>query len=321
MKGGKREVMNIFEMIKRKKDNFKISFDNVVEEWLSCKKMTIKKSSYSNYEYMINKYLRPYLKEKKIMELERYNFNELINELNLELSPKTVRDIICILKSILNYVEDEYGGKIKTKKIIAPKLDVENITVFSKTEKRKIEELCIRDNNLKELGILICMNTGLRIGEICALRWKDINLEKRIIYIQSTLERIYDENLKKTRIIIDKPKTRNSVRQIPISNKLYNILKPLKRKYKEDDFFLTGESGKYVEPRSYQYIYKRVLKKCKIQSHKFHCLRHSFASECINVGMDIKTLSEILGHANVNITLNIYVHSSYQTKKKYLEKI
>ena len=165
------------------------------------------------------------------------------------------------------------------------------------------------------------MNTGLRIGEICALKWKDINLEKRIIYVQATLERIYDENLKKTKVIIDKPKTKNSVRQIPISNKLYSILKPLKKKYEEEDFFLTGKSERYVEPRSYQYIYKRVLKKCKIQPHKFHCLRHSFASECINVGMDIKTLSEILGHANVNITLNIYVHSSYQTKKKYLEKI
>ena len=313
--------MNILEIIKRKKANITLSFNDVVEEWLSYKKRMIKKSSYSNYEYMINKYLRPYLQEKKIIELERYNFNDLINELNLELAPKTVRDIICVLKSILNYIENEYGGKIKTKKIIAPQLDVENIIVFSKGEKRKIEEYCTKYNDLKEIGILICMNTGLRIGEICALKWKDINLEKRIIYVQATLERIYDEKLNKTKVIIDKPKTKNSVRQIPISNKLYNILKPLKKKYEDDDFFLTGESERYVEPRSYQYIYKKILKKCKIHPHKFHCLRHSFASECINVGMDIKTLSEILGHANVNITLNIYVHSSYQTKKKYLEKI
>lgn len=313
--------MNILELIRRKKANITASFDNIVEEWLVYKKMTIKKSSYSNYEYIINKYLRPYLQGKKIAELEKYDFNELINELNLELSPKTVRDIICVLKSILHYIEDEYGGKFKINKIIVPKLNMENISIFSKTEKNKIEEYCIKNNSIRELGILICMNTGLRIGEICALRWKDINLEKRIIYVQSTLERIYDENLKRTKIIIDKPKTKNSIRQIPIANKLYNILKPLKKKYTDDDFFLTGEKEKYIEPRNYQYIYKRVLRKCKIQSHKFHCLRHSFASECINVGMDIKALSEILGHANVNITLNIYVHSSYQAKKKYLEKI
>ena len=130
--------MNILEIIKRKKANITLSFNDVVEEWLSYKKRMIKKSSYSNYEYMINKYLRPYLQEKKIIELERYNFNDLINELNLELAPKTVRDIICVLKSILNYIENEYGGKIKTKKIIAPQLDVENIIVFSKGEKRKI---------------------------------------------------------------------------------------------------------------------------------------------------------------------------------------
>lgn len=208
--------MNILELIRRKKANITASFDNIVEEWLVYKKMTIKKSSYSNYEYIINKYLRPYLQGKKIAELEKYDFNELINELNLELSPKTVRDIICVLKSILHYIEDEYGGKFKINKIIVPKLNMENISIFSKTEKNKIEEYCIKNNSIRELGILICMNTGLRIGEICALRWKDINLEKRIIYVQSTLERIYDENLKRTKIIIDKPKTKNSIRQIPI---------------------------------------------------------------------------------------------------------
>ncbi len=313
--------MNILEIIRRKTANLTVSFNEVVDEWLLYKKMTIKKSSYSNYEYVINRYLGPYLQDKKISELERYDFNELINEFNLELSPKTVRDITCILKSILHYIEDEYGSKIKINKIIPPKLNAENISVFSKVEKNRVEQYCINSNSLKELGILICMNTGLRIGEICALKWKNINLEKRIISVQATLERIYDENLKRTKVIIDKPKTQNSVRQIPISNKLYNVLKPLRKKYKDEDFFLTGKSENYVEPRSYQYIYKKILKKCKVQPHKFHCLRHSFASECISVGMDIKALSEILGHANVNITLNIYVHSSYKLKKKYLEKI
>ena len=321
MEGGKREVMSILEIIKRRKTNVTVSFENIVERWLDDKKMTIKKSSYSNYEYMINKYLRPYLQEKKMIELEKYDFNELIKELTLELSPKTVRDIICVLKSILHYMENEYNIKIKTRKIVAPKLNKEDISIFNKQERNRIEQYCIKSNNLKELGILICMNTGLRIGEICALKWKNIDLEKRIIFVNLTLERIYDENLKKTKVIIDKPKTKNSIRQIPISNKLYNVLKPLKKKYKDEDFFLTGREEKYIEPRSYQYIYKRILKTCKVQPHKFHCLRHSFASECIKVGMDIKALSEVLGHANVNITLNVYVHSSYDIKKKFLEKI
>ena len=121
---------------------------------------------------------------------------------------------------------------------------------------------------------------------------------------------------------IDKPKTAKSIRAIPISNKLYEILLPLKRKHKDEDFFLTGDSKKFIEPRNYQYNFKALLKMSKIKkSYKFHILRHSMASACIEVGMDIKALSEILGHASVEITLNIYVHSSYQAKKKYLEKI
>ena len=153
------------------------------------------------------------------------------------------------------------------------------------------------------------------------LKWKNIDLAKRSIYVKSTLERIYDEELKRTKIIIDRPKTQTSIREIPISNKLYIILKQQKKKHKDEDFFLTGKKDKYIEPRNYQYIYKQVLNKNKIKDHKFHCLRHSFASECVNVGMDSKALSEILGHSSVNITLNRYVHPSHKIKRKYLEKI
>ena len=313
--------MRMLERLKRKIISLSVNFNKIVENWLKIKKMDIKKSSYHNYEYMINRYIMPFLEGKKLVELEKYNFNDLVNKLSLELSPKTVRDIICILKSILHYIENEYKCHLKIEKIKYPKQDADNIIIFTDCEKKRIEKYCMKKNNLKELGILICLNTGLRIGEICALRWKDIDLDKRIIYVKTTLERIYDVKLRKTKIIIDKPKTRTSVREIPISNKLYSILKSLKKLYKDDDFFLTGKNEKYLEPRSYQCVYKKLLKDCKIKPHKFHCLRHSFASRCVEVGMDIKTLSEILGHANASITLNRYVHTSCKTKRKYLEKI
>lgn len=129
---------------------------------------------------------------------------------------------------------------------------------------------------MRDLGILICLNTGLRIGEICARKWKNIDIEKRIIYVKNTLERIYDEKLKTTKIIIDKPKTKHSIREIPISNKLYDILKTLNKKYDEDDFFLTGEKEKRIEPRNYQNFYKKILKKCKIKPHKFHRITSYF---------------------------------------------
>ena len=194
--------------------------------------------------------------------------------------------------------------------------------ILSKTERRKIIKYCLEENSLKTLGIIICLNTGLRIGEICALKWKGINLEKREINIRNTLQRIYDEPQKKTRIIIESAKTRTSIRNIPITNKLYNLLYPLRKKYKDDDFFLTGSSEKYIEPRRYQQIFKNILKICNIKkSYKFHILRHTFATECIEVGIDPKSLSEILGHSDVSITLNRYVHSSYKLKRKYLEKL
>lgn len=313
--------MKILQILKRKRESNSIDFEQVVEKWLEYKKMNIKKSSYSNYEYSINKYLMPYSQGKKMIELEKYDFNNLINELNIVLAPKTVKDITGILKSILHYGEKELNYNFKIDNMKLPKTNVEKINVFTKTEKNRIEKCCVQSNDIRKLGILICLNTGLRIGEICALKWKNVDLDNRVLYVKATLERIYDEKLKKTKIILDKPKTKASIREIPISKKLYIILKPLKKLYNDEDFLLTGRKDKYIEPRNYQYVYKNILKNSKVKNHKFHCLRHSFASECIEVGMDIKALSEILGHSNVNITLNRYVHPSYQLKRKYLEKI
>ena len=226
------------------------------------------------------------------------------------------------MKSILYYAQDEYDLKVKTNKMVGPKLDSEPLVILSKWEKEKLEKKCLKENTLKCLGIIIALNTGLRIGELCALKWKNIDLEKREISVKKTLQRIYNDEKKKTMIIIDSPKSKKSVRNIPISNKLYEILVPLKKKYKDDCFFLTGSSEKYIEPRNYENTFKDLLRKSKIKrKYKFHITRHTFATNCIEVGMDIKSLSEILGHASVEITLNKYVHSSYKTKKKYLEKL
>ena len=171
------------------------------------------------------------------------------------------------------------------------------------------------------MGILICLNTGLRIGEVCALRWENIDFESKKIHIEKTIERIYSKEENKTIVIIDTPKSITSVRTIPINSKLYNILKQIRGKSKKTDFVLTGSSEHYVEPRNYQYHFKEILKRNKVKKYKFHTLRHTFATNCIEAGMDIKSLSEILGHADVSITLNIYVHSSDKIKRKYLEKI
>ena len=314
-------MIRIIDLIKNRKGGDKVKFEDIAIKWLAQRKIIIKQSTYAKYSQTINKHLFPKLKEMTISELEKYNYNDLVIELMENLSVKTVKDIVGILKSILAYANDEYNCNIKLKRIISPKLQNENVTVMSNREKGRLKSYCLKNNTLKNLGIIICLNTGMRIGEICSLKWKNIDLDKRLIYVKTTMQRIKDETTNKTKVIIDKPKTEKSIRAIPISKKLYEILLPLKRKYKDEDFFLTGDSKKYIEPRNYQFTFKRVLKKCRIKSYKFHTIRHTMATNCIEVGMDIKSLSEILGHSSVKITLDKYVHLNYKTQKKNLEKL
>ena len=315
--------MNLIEKLKNivKKEDEKLNFKVIADEWLETKKITIKESTYYNYVYFINKYIINILGNMTIEELQNYNFNEFITELMRTLSNKTIRDILCIVKSILNYANEEYDANIKIKKIKSPPLIQEKVEILSNRERGRLENACIRENTLKSIGILVCLNTGLRIGEICALKWENINLDKNILYVKKTLQRVYNKEERKTKVIIDVPKTISSIRAVPISNKLYEIIKPLKNNYKDEDFFLTGNNEKYFEPRSYQKYFKDILRKCKIKGYKFHTLRHTFSCNCIEVGMDAKSLSEILGHSKVEITLNRYVHSSYKMQKKYLEKL
>lgn len=308
------EVKNIIVSRRKRKD-----FEVVTEEWLKYKKNTVKKSTYYNYSYSVAKYLYPSFAGKNITKIK--NYDNFIEELSDTLSPKTVRDIVTKLKEIINFYEEEHNTKINVKKMSLPKINKKEIQILSNKEKQKLEKYCIEQNSLKSLGILICLNTGLRIGEVCALRWENVDFESRKIHIEKTIERIYSKEENKTIVIIDTPKSITSVRTIPINSKLYNILKQIRGKSKKTDFVLTGSSEHYVEPRNYQYHFKEILKRSKVKKYKFHTLRHTFATNCIEAGMDIKSLSEILGHADVSITLNIYVHSSDKIKRKYLEKI
>ena len=313
--------MGLMKKVKKYKLMRKIKFEEIAKKWLEMKKISIKESTYYNYMFIIDKYLMPTFKDANLRKLVDYNYNEFVQKLKINLSVKTVRDIGNVLKSILKYSQDEYKFTINLKSINMPKLNVTKIKVLNKREKGKLERYCLKQNTLKSLGVIVCLYTGLRIGELCALKWEDIDIEEKIIYVRKTLQRIYMEKENNSKKIINSPKTNSSVRRVPINNKLYEILKPLKKDYKNEDYFLTGSSEKYVEPRNYQNLFKIFLSECKVKPYKFHILRHTFATYCIEVGMDAKSLSEILGHSNVNITLSRYVHSSDKIKKKFLEKL
>ena len=285
-----KQLKGVREIIvsRKRRKNFRV----VTEEWLKYKKNTVKKSTYYNYSYSVEKYLYPKFADQDITQIKDYN--DFIEKLTDTLAPKTVRDIITKLKEIINFYEEEHNTKLNIKKMSLPKMNKKEIQILSNKEKQKLEKYCIEQNSLKSLGILICLNTGLRIGEVCALRWENIDFESKKIHIEKTIERIYSKEENKTIVIIDTPKSITSVRTIPINSKLYNILKQIRGKSKKTDFVLAGSSEHYVEPRNYQYHFKEILKRSKVKKYKFHTLRHTFATNCIEAGMDIKSLSEIL---------------------------
>lgn len=298
----------------------KITFNQLTKQWLQFKKAKIKESTYLNYKFIINTKFTKKLGEKTLGELLNYDFNMFIEDLMKVLSRKTVKDIICVLKGILRYAEMKYEVNFKLGLISSPSLYKKEIEIFDEKDRKKIEKYCIESNDIKCLGILISLYTGLRIGEVCALKWKNIDFENKYICVTNTIQRVYIGK-KDTKVIYTSPKTHKSTRKIPISNILYNQLKKLSKEFEKDAFILSGNKEEYVEPLSYRYKYKIILKDNNIQYKKYHTLRHTFATRCIKVGMDIKSLSEVLGHANVTITLNIYVHSSFETKSKFINKL
>lgn len=300
--------------------NNSILFEQICEEWLSYKKPRIKESTYSNYKFTIDRFLKVKFDGKTLGFFTSYNFNQYIEQLQEKLANKTTRKIGVILKSILRYAERKYDFDFKLDLITLPLIDPKEISIFNEKERLKLEKHLSKSQDIKELGIYISLYAGLRIGEACALKWSDIDFESKLINITHTLQRVYVDK-DDTKVVITNPKTKQSLRKIPIARDLLTKLKEMKKYYENDDYILTGRSDRFVEPIGYRYTYKKVLRECRLQYKNYHCLRHTFATRCIRVGMDVKSLSEILGHSNISVTLSIYVHSSYEIKKKFIDKL
>lgn len=289
-------------------DKTYIGYD--INSWLNNAKIKNKKSTYSNYQYTIKSRIIPKFAKikKKAISLELINkfTSELLSEGLVE---KTVKDILIILQQILKY------GDINIK-IPMPKVPKNEIQILKKDEQTKLEEELLKNLNEKTFGIYFCLYTGLRIGELCALQWKNIDLKNKKIKVKKTLIRIKnpDENAKKkTIIIIDEPKSSSSIREIPIPDFLIPLMNDLAKNIISETFLVSG-TEKFIETRTYFNKYKQILNKLDLGIYNFHALRHTFATRCIENGCDPKTLSEILGHSSVKITLERYVHPNYENK-------
>ena len=223
------------------------------------------------------------------------------------------------MKSVFKYAVRTYQIANPLDGVVLPKKKQPEIQLLDEAEQKTLQQYIGQHQNHSTLGVAIALTGGLHIGEICPLQWRDVDLEKRIFSVTKTMQRIQcPTETSKTKLIITDPKSESSRRQIPIPDCMMSFL--LKFKGKPNEYVLTG-TEKPIEPRSMQYRFRTILKNAKLPSIHFHALHHIFASNCIKLGFDVKTLSELLGHSSVEITLNRYVHSSFDQKREYMKRV
>ena len=299
-----------------------IKLSQIIDLWKKDKKQYVKKSTYSAYVLLVKNHLLPYFGDK--YEVEESDVQKFVfAKLEQGLSQKTIMDILIVLKMILKFgVKHRYLSCREIEIKFPTQRENEGLEVLSRSNQRKIMDYIEKNFTFKNLGIYICLSTGLRIGELCALTWDDIDEDNGVILVRKTIQRIYviDDVKKRTELIIDTPKTKNSIRDIPMTSDLIKIIKPIKKIVNNEYYVLTNDI-KPTEPRTYRNYYKRFMKKFDIPDLKFHGLRHSFATRCIEGKCDYKTVSVILGHSNISTTLNLYVHPNLEQKKKCINQM
>ena len=291
-----------------------------VIKWLNEKKSYVKESTYANYSYIVYNYIIPYVGNYNVKKLNKKVFQDLILSLHEKsLSNKTIKDIIMVIKSSLRKVFEENKIKSFSLKLVYPKeKNIKIMNVLSKNEQHILMEYIIKNISDKNVGILLSLLCGLRIGEVCALKWENIDLENKIIHITKTIQRIYikENNTILSKVLITNPKTIKSNRDIPINDFMYEKLINLR---KNNNVFVLSGNAQYIEPRTYRNYFTKILKSLNLRHFKYHALRHTFASNLISLKIDYKTVSELLGHSNISLTLNLYVHPSNQDKLECIE--
>ena len=309
----------------------KMTFGEALFLWLENNKIKQKTQTYSKYLQLINTQISPSIGHIKLSKINYVIINQFVSErtnsgnLNTKeaLSPAYVQTICFIIESTIRFCVENNLCLPILGKIVRPTKQRKDIKILSFEEQRTLEKILLTDINETKIGILLSLYAGLRVGEVCGLKWGNIDLENGVIHVNSSVERIKNiteqKGTPKTTLILSDTKSATSNRTIPISNILQKIL--LKNRQKNNRFVIEGKTYPYADPRTLQYAFKRCLKECALPEINYHALRHTFATRCVEAGVDIKSLSEILGHSNVNITLNTYVHSSLEQEKLQIEKL
>lgn len=294
----------------------------IAAAWKEYKRPYVKQSTMAAYVLILENHILPtFGEDNSLPEQSVQAF--VLHKIESGLSTKSVKDILIVLKMVMKFgVKKEWMTYYEWDIKYPPSSENKVLDVLSVTNHRKILNHIQSHFTFMGLGIYISLSTGLRIGEICALKWSDINVTDGILTVNRTIERIYiiEGEKKHTELVINTPKTKNSCREIPMNKELLGMLKPLK-KVVNDDYYILTNNERPTEPRTYRNYYKRLMEKLDIPKLKYHGLRHSFATRCIEVGCDYKTVSVLLGHSNISTTLNLYVHPNMEQKKRCIDKV
>lgn len=310
-------------------NTLKITVAQLMNEWLYSKQDIVKESTYVHYTRIIQKHINPVLGSYYLSAVTTDMINSYLRQKlhsgNLKtgygLSPKTVADIRSIILQAMDFARYKKYPCIIDNRLFFPRSAPCQISVFSLEEQMSLEKILYCSTDAFKLGVLLSLYSGLRIGELCALQWKDIHFNDGTLRISKTIIRIQDTDSfssQKTKLLITHPKTNSSYRIIPLPS---FILKLLLEHKQPPDYYLLTASPQPMEPRSCLSRYKRLLRISGVKPYSFHTLRHTFATRCIENGFDAKTLSEILGHASVTTTLQRYVHPSMDIKRAQMERL
>lgn len=304
------------------------TFGEVLNLWMDNNRARLKGGTINKYQSLIETHIMPELGEIKITELSSTKVNTFLESKMSKgringsggLSPSYVRSIMLVVNAAIKYaVSEQLCVPLKTP-ICKPPAGKPELSVLTAVEQKKLETALLDHFDPTCAGIYLSLHTGLRIGEVCSLAWDDIDLNAGVIHVRHTVARVRcNDPAGSTTLIIDTPKTKASKRDIPISSALLPVLLKLKD-LSGKGFLLTG-TGEFIKPRTFEYRYHKILNDCGIAAVNYHTLRHTFATRCVEAGVDVKSLSEMLGHGNVSVTLNTYVHSSLEMKRSQLEKL
>lgn len=289
-----------------------MELSHLVSEYLQNIKYSLKQTTYLLYLQLLYKHIQCFHSD-----ISAENLNKYISELNNSLSYSMVKSIKGLINRSLQYAYN--SEKLQEPCIINAKLKSQNkrkVEALTRVEQRKIERYILAKKDYYHYGIVISLFTGLRLGELLALTWQDVDFKNKLIYITKTYNLAIKDH--KCITIQDCPKTQSSIREIPLSKKLMEVLQELKTQTKSE-FVVSSKKGTQVLPRAYQKSFETLLKNLCIKHYGFHSLRHTFATRLLESGIDVKTISELMGHSSPTITLNRYVHSNIQNKRKALE--